>query len=209
MNGLGVILAGGQSQRMGRNKALLQIGGRTVIGAIIEAMSPVCGQLVVSSMQPDLYAFTGLPVIPDSYEGAGPLAGIHAALDYSEQRWNLVCSCDHPFASRMLFEQLMDIAEQADETVDAVIPVYEGRGQPLVAAYRKRTFAQLDYCLQQGERRVRDWTDKLNVKPIEVGEWPDSRGFEAGLALFNMNRPEDYAEALRLAAELGHRSRPQ
>ncbi|GGA42725.1 molybdenum cofactor guanylyltransferase [Paenibacillus physcomitrellae] len=209
MNRLGIILAGGQSQRMGQNKALLQIGGRTVIGTIIEAMSPVCGQMVVSSMHPELYEFTGLPVIPDRYEGAGPLAGIHAALNYSGQEWNLVCSCDHPFASRTLFEGLIDLAEQADESVEAVIPVYEGRIQPLVAVYRRRSYAQLDYGLEQGERRVLDWINRLNVKQIEIGDWPDSEGREAGLALFNMNRPEDYTEALRLASKLEHKARPQ
>ncbi len=202
MSRLGIILAGGQSRRMGTPKALLRIQGKAVISTIIEAMSPLCEQVVISADNQELYEFTGLPVVPDQYTGAGPLAGLHAALSYSGQEWNLVCSCDHPFVSSLLFGGLIAAAEQAGEEVDAIIPFWEGELQPLAAVYRGRALARLADCLENGERRVQDWTSRLNIKQASLEELVDTTGTGWNKALFNMNNPEDYEEALRLAESL-------
>ncbi|WP_223066030.1 molybdenum cofactor guanylyltransferase [Paenibacillus caui] len=197
----GIILAGGRSRRMGTNKALLPLDGRTVIEGILREMSKSCEHQVIVSSEQEIYRFAAVPVIPDLVQDGGPLAGLHAALLYSEQEWNLVCSCDQPFACHALFEVLLQAAEQADETVQAIIPLYKGRVQPLVAVYRKSSAGLLEQSLRLRQLRVMDWVRKLTVQYVHMEDIGLRPGLNPEQALFNMNTPEDYEAALRMAQE--------
>lgn len=116
MNITGIILAGGQSRRMGRDKALLEIGGVPVVSRVAAELSRVAGRIAVVSSREEDYRFLGVPVIPDpeAFAGMGPLAGIRAGLAWAGTEWCVVCACDLPFASAETIRVLLK-AVAADE----------------------------------------------------------------------------------------------
>ncbi|MFP4977667.1 molybdenum cofactor guanylyltransferase [Paenibacillus sp. CN-4] len=116
MNITGIILAGGQSRRMGRDKALLEIGGVPVVSRVAAELSRVAGRIAVISSREEDYRFLGVPVIPDpeAFAGRGPLAGIRAGLAWAGTEWCVVCACDLPFASAETIRVLLK-AVAADE----------------------------------------------------------------------------------------------
>ncbi|NMO94524.1 molybdenum cofactor guanylyltransferase [Paenibacillus lemnae] len=211
----GILLAGGLSRRMGQNKALMPVGKRISIEQVLHALSPVCRNLLISANDPGRYAFLGMSVIPDVYPGKGPLAGIHACLRASATSWSLVAACDMPLVTadmaqdlvRLILEESVgtvqadvpdhEVIEQGEEErigrVQAVIPVVEGRPQPLFALYHRSVMTSLEARLQLDELRLMDWLQELAVTyvPVEhlqAGAW--------GQGLFNMNRPQDYEEVI-------------
>lgn len=111
-----IILAGGQSSRMGTNKAVLPLAGSPVIERIVAAMKKVTGHIVLSGGQSTAYAYLGLPVLQDIYPGRGPLAGLHAGLKASSTDWNLVVSCDMPFVNAPLMQYLACQAFSAEQS---------------------------------------------------------------------------------------------
>ena len=192
MSNRGIILAGGKSSRMGTNKALLPIAGKTVVEWIIQEMDNLCSSVLIVARDENIYRFTGRLVVLDIYEDAGPLAGIHAAFHAGEAEWSVVCSCDHPFASEALFQLLLNEAEMAGSEVDAIIPLEHGRPQPLMAVYRHTAATALDAALSLGQRRVMDWVNQLNVRYLSLDEALSDTDIDPERVLFNMNYPEDY-----------------
>ncbi len=112
----GVVLAGGESRRMGQNKALLAVGGEKAIEAIIGAMSEVSLDVTVAAngQNASAYHMLGREIVCDRYPGQGPLSGIHAALHAARTPWIIVAACDMPFVTPGLFRFLKKIAEDAE-----------------------------------------------------------------------------------------------
>ena len=79
-----VILAGGQSRRMGFNKALIDVNGRPIISLLIDQVSQVTNRILISSNDSSSYRFLNFPVVPDHFAGCGPLAGLHAAMRFND-----------------------------------------------------------------------------------------------------------------------------
>jgi molybdenum cofactor guanylyltransferase len=105
----GFITAGGRSSRMGRDKAWLELDGRSMIGRVIEALTPVTTSLNIIANSPD-YARLGFPVFADSHQGVGPLEAIRTALANSPTEWIVLAGCDMPFVTTELFALLLSIA---------------------------------------------------------------------------------------------------
>ena len=93
----GVILAGGRSRRMGRDKALLDLGGRPMLARVAEALGRVCQAVVIVDREPGRYAFLGFPVVVDRRPGFGALSGLHAGLLAMEHPYGIFVACDMPF----------------------------------------------------------------------------------------------------------------
>jgi len=196
VNGLieGFILAGGESSRMGRDKALLELSGEALIvrtARLVESASERC-TVVGDSVR--LEGFE-LDVIEDEFPGAGPLGGIATALRSSEVEWNLIVACDLPYLTREWLEFLIEHAVQSDS--DAVLPMNERGAEPLCAMYHKRAESAIRAALDRGVRKVTDALADVRIKFIEPSQW---KGFDSeGLLFKNMNSPADYEEAkLRL-----------
>ena len=185
----GFILAGGESSRMGRDKALLELGGEALIvraARLVEAATRCA--IVGDSVR--LEGFE-LEVIGDDFPGAGPLGGIATALRASEAEWNLVVACDLPYLTREWLEFLIGRAVRSE--ADAVLPMNERGAEPLCAAYRKRAEGAIRAALDRGVRKVTDGLADVRIEFIEPGEW---KGFDSnGLLFKNMNSPADYEEA--------------
>jgi molybdopterin-guanine dinucleotide biosynthesis protein A len=180
-----VILAGGQSRRMGFNKALLDFSGRPLIQVLAEQVLPVTDQIVISSNDCSCYKFLNFPVIPDYYQGQGPLAGLHAAMLSNVSSLYIVLACDLPNLRAPLLHNLVSFVQG----FDAAIPrTYDGLAHPLCAVYRRTCLPTITNALQRGANKVIETflDDALSIRWIE----PQEGHFqEADLA--NINTPED------------------
>ena len=187
----GVLLAGGGSRRMGRNKALMPLAGRRLVDRVLAVLGGVVDDLLMVTNSPELYADLGLRMVPDVVAGKGALGGIHSAIHHAAAPHCLVVACDMPFLNAGVLRYLVD--QRAG--YDVVVPNAEGRPQPLHAVYGKA-------CLQPIARRLE--TDRLHV----VGFFPDVRVREVsaqelavfdpeGLSFRNLNTPAEFAAAER------------
>jgi molybdopterin-guanine dinucleotide biosynthesis protein A len=190
----GFILAGGESSRMERDKALLELNGEPLIvraARLVESVVGSCG-IIGDSVRLEGLA---LRSIADDYPGAGPLGGIATALGASTAEWNLVIACDLPYLTRAWLDYLVMRALRSE--ADAVLPMNERGAEPLCAAYRSSSEAAIRAALERGTRKVTDGLAGVPTEFIEPAEW---KGFDSdGLLFKNMNSPADYEEAkLRL-----------
>ncbi|MCT2195837.1 molybdenum cofactor guanylyltransferase [Paenibacillus sp. p3-SID1389] len=215
MNTTAIILAGGRSSRMGSDKALLELGGLTVLERLIRELETVASRIVIAGGTKAVYERFGKEVVTDRYPGAGPLAGLHAGLESSTTRWNLAVACDTPFANRGLFRALLERAEAAEETAarvdrasgmaadapggfaaaEAILARTEGRAHPLLAAYRRSVLPGLEARLRAGRLKMTDWTETLCTEYIEGEALANASGLPLEWCTFNMNKPEDYEQA--------------
>lgn len=187
------ILAGGESSRMGCDKALLELDRVPMIvrtARLVESVTAAVGQRATIVGEAELYQRLGLQVIRDDWPGAGPLGGIATALRTTDRVWNLVVACDLPYLTREWLEFLI---EQAREDADAVLPMNDGGAEPLCAMYRKSAEAAIWLALDRGVRKVTDGLAHLRVKYVEQRAW---KAFDSkGLLFKNMNSASDYEEA--------------
>ena len=192
----GFILAGGASSRMGRDKALLPLGGETFITRIARALAAVTDSVRLVGPR-RAGADAALPVVPDIYQGCGALGGLHAALAACQAPWAAVVSCDLPFVSGALWRRLATL-RSAD--VDAVVPCdADGRAQMLCALYARAVCqARAEELLLAGEMRPRVLAHSVRTRRVAPDELADLTG--APLFFMNVNTPDDYARA-RLKAE--------
>jgi molybdopterin-guanine dinucleotide biosynthesis protein A len=194
------ILAGGQSSRMGRDKAMLEVDGVTMLDRTMALIRGVgIEPVVVGAPRKFARATKAASVIEDEWPGAGPLGGIASALRASQKPWNLVVACDLPYLTREWLEFLL--ARGLRSTADAVVPMNEGGPEPLCAMYAKCAVGPLVEAFEGGVRGVIQALTHIRVEYLERSEW---KGFDSdGLLFKNMNAPADYAEAQR---KLGKRA---
>lgn len=182
----GVILAGGQSSRMGRNKALLPYHGKPLIESVYRVMAELFEQVAVVTNSPDDYSFLPCAKIPDIHAGMGSIAGIHAGLVWSPEERLFVVGCDMPFVEQELVRRLAAMAVGKS----CVVPSTPGGLEPLHAIYAKRILPLLDEALTSDRRRIIDILELMEAKVIPVEEIaaisPQFRSF------VNLNTPEDY-----------------
>jgi molybdopterin-guanine dinucleotide biosynthesis protein A len=181
-----IILAGGLSRRMGRDKANLPTGAGTLLERIVERLSPVVDEVVVAG-GPSLSIPEGRWV-PDARSGAGPLAGMAAGLAAVSFDLAWVVACDLPDVEPGVGELLFDSASD----VDAVVPRLDGRPECLCAVYRASLAGRILTLLNDGERRVTALLDGIRVRYVEAAELrrvdPELRSFR------NLNTPEEYQD---------------
>jgi molybdopterin-guanine dinucleotide biosynthesis protein A len=197
---LGVVLAGGLARRMGgRDKARIRVGGTTILERVIERLRPQCGRLVLNAnSDPAAFADTGLTIVADSVpDYAGPLAGILAGLDWAARlapkiEWVVSVPSDCPFLPRDLVARLHQ-ARAADDAILACARSGERR-HPVIALWPVALREDLRQALtSDGVRKVEEWAARY---VLGVAEWP-ARPVDP---FFNVNTPEQAAEAERMAA---------
>ncbi|RUT33339.1 molybdenum cofactor guanylyltransferase [Paenibacillus zeisoli] len=214
MNVTGIVIAGGRSSRMGRNKALLPIGGLPLIERLVREMEQITDRLIIISNDEAPYRYLGKEIIPDLYKQAGPLAGIHAGLSASESSWNLITACDMPFVNKAALHRLRLEAEticaieqelSSSEPTEAVIPRNLDGVLPLLAVYNRSVLPDLDAALREEQLRLIPWTQTLRAAYIPASELCREAGLTEEMLSYNMNRPGDYEKACRIYEELGSR----
>ena len=191
------ILAGGESSRMGRDKAQLELGGVPLILRTAQLVESVAGAPAVIG-NPEAFRALNLRAIADDWPGAGPLGGIATALRAAATPWNLIVATDLPYLTREWLEYL--IARALASSADAVLPMNARGAEPLCAAYHKRAEPAIRKALERGTHKVTDGLRDIRVETIAPAGW---NPFDSeGLLFKNMNSPEDYEEA---RAKLGGR----
>ncbi|MCK5174026.1 MAG: molybdenum cofactor guanylyltransferase [Planctomycetes bacterium] len=175
-----IIMAGGQSRRMGRDKGLLAVSGEPMIKRVFGQLRPHFRQILVSAADEGKYAFLGVRVVVDAEKGRGPLMGIASSLRVSENDLNFVVACDIPEIDIDLVGELLG---QAGD-YDAVIPTSgPKRPEPLFAVYSKASLPAIEKALSEGKNRVLDGVAGCRVKYVELAE---------GRVIRNINTIDDY-----------------
>jgi molybdenum cofactor guanylyltransferase len=197
----GLVLAGGLARRMGGgDKALIRIGGATILERVLERLKPACTGIALNANgDPARFAGFGLPVIADNVAGfAGPLAGILAGLDWVTGHapgieWLVSVPGDCPFLPRDLVPRL----HAARAAADAPLACAQSGAwrHPVVGLWPVALRDDLRHALvAQGLRKIEVWTERHGVA---LAGWPA----EPVDPFFNVNTPDDVAEAARLAAQ--------
>ena len=191
---------------MGSDKALVPLCGRPLIRWAFDALEPLGDIIVVARTPPDrsLFPGPGARFVQDLYPGAGPLAGVHAALSALNpgEECVVVSTCDMPF---VFFELLRALAERvlgprspaAAAWVDA-----QGRSQHFPAAFHRRALPVVEEALASGDRSMRGLLERLRAEFLDVGEVAPRKSARAQFASFNVNTPEDLNEARAIATRL-------
>lgn len=192
-----VVQAGGQSTRMGENKALKPFLGRPLIQRVIDRVAPIADELIVTTNQPEDLAFLGLPLVPDIVPGRGALGGLQTALSAAHQPLVAVVACDMPFASAALLQAAARLLDA--EPADVVIARTPEGFEPMHAAYRRAAcLPAIQSAIEADQWRVISWFPSVRVRELTAEELrlhdPD------GLAFWNLNTPEEFARAERRAA---------
>lgn len=193
-----VILAGGQSRRMGRDKAFLPLFGFPLLERVIRRVVRLGPVVVAAGTEERARAVEGLgyPVtaVADApeFSGRGPLAGIQAGLLASPSPWNLVVGCDMPLASPPLARLLLS----ASGAASAAIPVWEGRAQPLHGVYRKDCAFMAAEFLSRGESRMGSFLSFIGARLIGEEELR-AFGFLGGAPFLGANTPGEFGELER------------
>jgi molybdopterin-guanine dinucleotide biosynthesis protein A len=184
-----VINAGGKSTRMGTDKALLEIAGRTMIERIVEQTAGL-GEPIIITNTPERYAHLGLPTFADVLPGKGALGGLYTAIQAAAQPYALVLACDMPFVNRPLLEYMISLAPN----FEAVVPRLNGEAEPFRALYSKACLDPIRRALDAGKMRVISFFPDMNLRWLEEDE---IRQFDPELLTFmNCNTPEEL-EAVR------------
>jgi molybdopterin-guanine dinucleotide biosynthesis protein A len=190
------IQAGGQSSRMGEDKALKTFLGRPLIQRVVERLSPIAEELIVTTNRPEDYGFLGLRLVPDLKPGRGALGGLYTAIASAARPIVAVAACDMPFASASLLEAASRLL--VEEAADVVIPKSDEGYEPLHAIYRRATcLPAIEAAIDADQWKVIAWFPQVKVRvltPEEITVYDPS-----GLAFWNVNTPEEFSKAEELA----------
>jgi molybdopterin-guanine dinucleotide biosynthesis protein A len=198
-----VIQAGGQSSRMGTDKALLKLAGMPLIEHVLRQVLGLTDEILLTSNNPDSLHYLNLRIFSDPVPGQGALYGLRTALQAAQGNIVLILACDMPFIRRDLLKLLLEQAGCAD----VVIPEWKGNLEPLHAVYRRLTCLQaIEHALRSGEKRVAGFFPEVAVKVL--GEEAVAELDPRGLSFFNVNTPADLAEAERIARGREHADSP-
>ncbi|MBA2173936.1 molybdenum cofactor guanylyltransferase [Halobacillus locisalis] len=174
---------------MGEDKASLMLGGQTVLNRIAQELRQVTPSMIVNSNE----TRKGYEVKGDLFQDAGPLGGLHAGMYEESADWFIVSACDTPFIQKAVYHYLL---EQRTEAPQAIIPVYQGRHQPLSGIYHKSVFEPLGSLLSEGERKMTRLFGDISVMYVDTFTGLSSTLLERHF--FNMNTPEEYRQAEKM-----------
>jgi molybdopterin-guanine dinucleotide biosynthesis protein A len=199
---IGVVLAGGKSSRMGGgDKALLPLGGRPLLARVIERLAPQVAEILLNANDdPGRFAVFGLPHVPDRLAGQmGPLAGIHAGLAWAEanrpeSRFVITVAADTPFFPTDLFSRLCAATDKTNPKL--VVARSESGAHPVFGLWPVSLAPHLEESLSRGGRKALDFVTAHQAKVVTFS--PVKIGGRTVDPFFNINRPEDLAEAENL-----------
>lgn len=191
---VGVLLAGGQSRRMGREKPLQTVGGVTLVERAATALRAVVGEILLVTNRPDLYGFLELPIVEDVIPGRGPLGGLHAAHGRLAGAQALVVAADYPF----LQPDVLRLIATQDPAGGVVLPYVDGHPHPLCALYAPAALGAVQDALDRGELMLMSLVDRL---PQRVLTQDELGGATASRVFFNVNTPHDLERAEELLAQ--------
>lgn len=183
----GFILVGGESRRMGCDKAWLEISGKPLLLRAAELLRPYVDSITLLGSN-ERYGAYGFPVLPDRWLGRGPLAALLTGLESARHEWNLFVACDLPLLDGRFFRLLLRCRQEAG--FDAVVAMTSIGWQPLCAAYHRSCVPVMQKALEVGQAGIIDVLPKLRVNKI-LNDRLHAEGFREDI-FENVNSPEDW-----------------
>ena len=185
----GIILAGGMSSRFGSNKALSRIDGDRLIERLCRTVGSVTGRMMLITHTPEDYAFLKLESRKDLVPRCGPIGGIYTALRTAQTPLCLCVACDMPFVRPEFLEYMVE----RSAGYDVVVPVNDGRVEPLCAVYRETCVPAIEDRIYARRFKIAGFFDEVRVLRLA----PEEGGFHDDDMFFNINDRTDYDEALK------------
>ncbi|MDE2758018.1 MAG: molybdenum cofactor guanylyltransferase [Acidobacteriota bacterium] len=166
----GYVLAGGKSTRMGRDKALLEIGGKPLIRSAVNLLKTLTDQVVILGPE-EHYDFLGVPVFPDLVPSRGPLSAIYTGLERSGTAVNLFLACDMPLMVGTFLKLLLERAPLADAVL---LRLDDGSLEPLCAVYNRSCLPTVQANYERQRFKLSDLFPELRTHYLTEGDLRDS-----------------------------------
>ena len=185
----GIVLAGGRSSRMGEDKSMMKLNGKSLVEFSIDALRPLCDKVIVSSNNLK-HNFTGCEVWPDELPDQAPLIGIYSCLKRSVTEINIILSCDMPLMSTSMIGFLL--AQSADYEI--TVPIHDnGQIEPLCGIFKKSAMGILKEFIDSGNYRLNECIRSASHQFIPV----DSQiPCNTPNLFLNINTPTDFGYLL-------------
>ena len=187
----GIILAGGKSSRLGRDKAWEDVGGQRIIDRVIGALQSSCDEVLIIGDRPERQNELSLPKCiqyrSDELKGRGSIGGLYTGLKSSDTLWSLVVACDMPFISRELIRFMLSMISK--NRCDAIVPIINGRYQPTHALYNSTCIPFIEKNISSGNFRMDSYFDEIYLE--EISEDVINSIQVAELSFFNVNTEDD------------------
>ncbi|MBI5632217.1 MAG: molybdenum cofactor guanylyltransferase [Nitrospirae bacterium] len=181
-----LILAGGENNRFLSHKALAEVRGKRIIETTIELFKKYFNKITISTNTPELFFYLGLPMIGDLMLQKGPMTGIYSSLVSTGAPELFVAACDMPFIQAGVLELIM----RHYEGQDAVVPVFEGRPQPLFGIYSASVRDAMKLHIMQNRKALRDLLQ--DIHPALIPEEEVRAADPEGRTFININTLEEY-----------------
>lgn len=192
-NVTGILLAGGKSSRMGKDKALIKFGDETFISNSIKKLNKLFDEVIVVADNVKKYHIENVNIIRDIYPGMGPMGGIHAALKAAKNDWIFVIPCDMPLWEPFLVEEILK--HRLD--YDIVVPLINDHMEPLFALYKKTCIPGIEECLNNNIIKVLELYPLVKTNYLDL-EKVYNEVDQCTKSFFNINTPEDLYNMVKI-----------
>jgi molybdopterin-guanine dinucleotide biosynthesis protein A len=162
----GILLAGGHSKRMGRDKGNIKIGGHLMYHYPLKVLEYLCGKVLISTCNKTDYSGK-YTIVCDEIPGIGPIGGICSCLKKSDTELNIVLSCDMPMVNKNLLEYLLLVSNGYDVVVPSL---FRNKAEPLCGVYRKTVIDMLDQLIRNKVYAVHAVFDLVRCNKAEINE---------------------------------------
>jgi molybdopterin-guanine dinucleotide biosynthesis protein A len=179
----------------GDPKALMELGGRPIVARVLDVVRQVTERVLLVTNTPDLYAFLGLPMVPDVFPEGGSLGGIYSGLRAAPGDVTFTVACDMPFLSAPVARLVLARAGEAD----VVAPRIGAQWETLHACYGKACLGPMERCLREGRLRITGFFGEVRVLAITEAEVVAVG--DPARVFMNVNTPDELARARALAAD--------
>lgn len=185
----GVILVGGKSSRMGRDKALLPLHGTILLDTVLDTLRTGLQRVILVGDHPERFDGYGLSIYPDIFPGSS-LGGLYTGLSRAETPYIFASACDLPFSSPSILRLILSLGEG----FDAVVPLNDGYPEPLFALYHKNCLEPMKKLLDARNYRIYDFYPRVRIRYVTAEELATVGGI--GRAFLNVNTIKEYEAIL-------------
>lgn len=211
MQASGIVLAGGASRRMGRDKAWIELSGKFLIVRVIEALQDLCSEIIVVANDVERFEELDARVVRDEFPNTGSLGGLYSGLNAARNELAVAVACDMPFLNVDLLKFLISLSFDCDIVIPSARDARKAERagnentakklnlHPLHAIYRKTCLPPMREKILQNDLRMISFHDAMRVKIVEQSEI--GKIDPQLLSFWNVNTPEELSKAEAFSAQ--------
>ena len=182
-----LILAGGENKRFPITKGFIEMNSKKILESNIEILNGIFDRVIISTNNPELCYYLGVPMVGDVLKHRGPMTGILSVLSIPDVSELFVTACDMPFIKSELIKYIVG---KWSERWDAIVPIFDNKPQPLLGIYSKTIAQNMEQSIKNGERSLKRFLRRINVLYIEENY---VRAIDPeGMSFVNINTIDDY-----------------